>query len=87
MADSRRKSPGDPMTITQGEYDRLRAIEDAARWHHGNSACAGWMQGEVLALALGLDPDAPRKRFLELLDALGIDPKEEDEIPDWLGAE
>lgn len=69
--------------VPQSEYDRLRAIEDAARWHLNNSACRGWEQGEVLAIALGLDPDAPQRSFERLLDALGVDMDDEDRIPDW----
>lgn len=60
-------------TVTAAEIERLRAIEDAARWHLANSACAGWQQGEVLALALGLDPDAPRVAFNKLLRLMGHD--------------
>lgn len=65
--------------ITRSELARLRGIEEAARWHLSNSSCAGWPQGEVLALALGIDPEAPRRAFGELLDALGI-PHDDDPL-------
>lgn len=63
---------GESVVVPRGELARLRAVEDAARWHYANSACAGWPQGEVLALALDLNPEAPAERFARLLDALGI---------------
>lgn len=59
--------------VTERELARLRGIEEAARWHLAHSACVGWPQGEVLALALGLNPEAPNEAFARLLDALYID--------------
>lgn len=59
--------------VTALELARLRAIEEAARWHLANSACRGWPQGEVLALALGLNPDEPNRAFGELLRRFGIE--------------
>lgn len=63
--------------IAEQELRRLRAIEEAARWHLGESACRGWPQGEVLAMALGLDPDAPQQEFNRLLGLLGIEVAED----------
>lgn len=74
---------GEIVEIDRAELARLRGIEEAARWHYANSACAGWPQGEVLALALNVDPDGPRERFADLLDALHIP---HDEHPDPLAA-
>lgn len=65
-------SPASP-TPSVAELARLRGIEEAARWHYEHSACRGWPQGEVLALALGLDPEGPTDAFMALLDALGIE--------------
>lgn len=70
--------------ITSHELARLRGIEEAARWHLAHSACSGWEQGEVLALALGIDPEGPRKQFWKLLDALGI-PHDRDPLADLFG--
>lgn len=63
--------------IAEQEVRRLRAIEEAARWHLGESACRGWPQGEVLAMALGLDPDAPQQEFNRLLELMGIEVAED----------
>lgn len=74
------------VSILASEYERLVAVEEAARWHLANSACRGWQQGEVLALALGLNPDEPVRQFRRLLRQLGIDAPH-DPLSDVLDAE
>lgn len=66
-------SSPEPVQVAAAELARLRAIEEAARWHLANSACRGWEQGNVLALALGVDPTADDRQFARLLRALGIE--------------
>lgn len=67
----------DEVLIKRTELARLRGIEEAARFHlHG--ACVNWPRGEVLALALGMNPEAPRQSFARLLNALGIEHDEHD---------
>lgn len=70
----------EPVMVDRSELARLRGIEDAARWHYANSACAGWPQGEVLALALDLNPESPKEEFGRLLDALGIEHEDADPL-------
>lgn len=81
-------TPGrDEVPVAQRELARLRGIEEAARWHLANSACVGWPQGEVLALALGLNPEAPNEAFARLLDALYIDHDASDPLAALLDGE
>lgn len=74
MADQRAAK----VELDSAEYARLLDVEEAARWHLANSACSGWPQGEALALALGRDPEAPRRAFRRLAALFDIEVPEDE---------